>query len=96
MPMPVFRKKIFSCIEPHTAVACSPQRSGAGCADGLVAGNHQQPEGNQQLKISTTLFTLENGNNNTLDGLILLLVIPGYKASAKNTNGTSFRYSCFF
>jgi hypothetical protein len=35
--------------------------------------------------------------NNTLDGLILLLVIPGYKASAKNTNkGTSFRYSCFF
>ena len=37
MPMSVFRKKI-PCIEPHTAVVwCSPQRSGPGCADGLVA-----------------------------------------------------------
>jgi hypothetical protein len=38
MLMPVFRKKKSSCIEPHTTIVwCSPQRSGAGCADGLVA-----------------------------------------------------------
>jgi len=34
----VFPKKLSTSIKPHTAVVvCSPQRSGAGSADGFAA-----------------------------------------------------------
>lgn len=74
----------------------------------LQLSKHKQPEGSEEMKISKPLLTVENSNykmrslpnsisNKTLDGLILLTVIPGYKADAKNTNNrTSFRYSCCF
>ena len=86
MPLPVFQKKLFQYKATRRRCCVFVRMV-------LQPGKHQQPERSYEMKISKTyliyrMVTLQciqyqTSHNNALDGLILLLVMQGYKANAK-------------